>query len=68
VESPVPDWWRPYYSGHENWHVWRGENGRYYGSRSKTSPPCVQRGDTPEELAEAVKLAETDHRSWWEAS
>jgi hypothetical protein len=66
MESAIPVWWRPYYPEHENWHPWKGENGLFYASRATTSPPCVQRADTPELLAQAVKAAESDLRSWWE--
>ena len=67
MESQVPAWWRPFYAEYENWHVWQGENKLFYASRAKTSPPCVQRAESPEELALAVKAAESDRRCWWEA-
>jgi hypothetical protein len=66
MESPVPAWWRPYYPGHENWHVWQSENKKFYVSRARTSPPCVQRATSPEELAQAVKASENDLRCWWD--
>jgi hypothetical protein len=67
-EARAPAWWlKDYQEECPNWHVWRGVNFKYYGSRALTTPPVVQRGDTPAELLKHIRAAESDHRSWWEA-
>jgi hypothetical protein len=66
--SRPPPWWPQVWQvEHDCWHVWKGTNGLYYGSRAKTSPPVVVRGEDPEDLHDMIKQAEVDRRSWWEA-
>jgi len=68
MDSRSSAWWtKEYQDEFPGWNVWRGVNCKYYGSRTRTTPPVVQRGDTPADLRDRMRSAEADHKSWWEA-
>jgi hypothetical protein len=54
MQDQAPEWWAPYGDRFPGWHAFRGANLMYYARLSKSSPPVLVRGESPEDLRDAI--------------
>jgi hypothetical protein len=54
MSGSVPAWWKPYASEFPGYTTWRGNDGLYYASRTRASPPLIVRGEDADDLRDEI--------------
>jgi hypothetical protein len=60
----VPSWWQDRAARWPRWEAWQGVNQLYYARIPRSSPPIVVRGESPQDLEDMIRKAESDLDKW----